>query len=58
MNTSSRYGIAIFHGIGDILNCTPIAKQLKLTSWIAILRGTPLQSTALLWKTTRLLTRL
>ncbi|MBI3258793.1 MAG: hypothetical protein HYZ54_04865, partial [Ignavibacteriae bacterium] len=30
MNTSSCYGIAIFHGIGDILNCTPIAKQLKL----------------------------
>ncbi|MBS1538878.1 MAG: hypothetical protein JST20_14165, partial [Bacteroidetes bacterium] len=30
MNTPSRYGIAIFHGIGDILNCTPIAKQLKL----------------------------
>jgi len=26
----SLYGIAIFHAIGDILNCTPIAKQLKL----------------------------
>jgi glycosyltransferase involved in cell wall biosynthesis/ADP-heptose:LPS heptosyltransferase/2-polyprenyl-3-methyl-5-hydroxy-6-metoxy-1,4-benzoquinol methylase/Flp pilus assembly protein TadD len=30
MITSSHYGIAIFHGIGDILNCTPIAKQLKI----------------------------
>jgi glycosyltransferase involved in cell wall biosynthesis/ADP-heptose:LPS heptosyltransferase/2-polyprenyl-3-methyl-5-hydroxy-6-metoxy-1,4-benzoquinol methylase len=30
MKTSSHYGIAIFHGIGDILNCTPIAKQLKI----------------------------
>ncbi|MFN8362071.1 MAG: glycosyltransferase [Candidatus Kapaibacterium sp.] len=30
MTTSSTYGIAIFHGIGDILNCTPIAKQLKI----------------------------
>lgn len=23
------YGVAIFHGIGDVLNCTPLARQLK-----------------------------
>ena len=27
--TRNQYGIAIFHNIGDILLCTPIAKQLK-----------------------------
>lgn len=27
--TKNRFGIAIFHNIGDILLCTPIARQLK-----------------------------
>jgi hypothetical protein len=29
MNAGKRYGIAIFHNLGDVLACTPIAKQLK-----------------------------
>ncbi|MDI6791962.1 MAG: hypothetical protein QME81_03725 [bacterium] len=28
-HTQNQYGIAIFHNIGDILLCTPIARQLK-----------------------------
>ncbi len=41
----SRYGIAVFHGIGDILNCTPVARQLKLNepdcliTWFTSERG-------------------